>query len=81
MTFYKLKKDADSDKRGRGRGIVFKNNKCRFSGNGQWHSSLLLLMMTIMVTSGDTIMVRSTDEVMLVTTMIMDHLLLLLTAS
>ena len=27
MTFYKLKKDADSDKRGRGRGIVFKNNK------------------------------------------------------
>lgn len=40
----------------------------RFSGNGQWHSSLLLVMMTIMLIVVD---------VMLVTTMIMDHLLLL----
>jgi hypothetical protein len=46
----------------------------RFSGNGQWHSSLLLLVVTIML-------IVVVVDVMLVTTMIMDHLLLLLTAS
>jgi hypothetical protein len=49
-----------------------------FSGNGQWHSSLLLVMMTIMLVAVLTIVMV---DVMLVTMMIMDHLLLLLTAS
>ena len=56
--------------------LFFENNKCsRFSGNGQWHSSLLLVMVTIMMmtTMVDTIMATTTvDNVMLVITMTMD---------
>ena len=48
-----------------------RSSSSKFSGNGQWHSSLLLFMVTIMLVKVDKV------TVMLVTMMIMDHLLLL----